>query len=175
MLCFVTGESYRTGIAVLSFNIRSIGLPFLPVQCHFSQAKMDILVCFPCGVYYLPISLNLCSKVGVHWPAPTKFTRQVELWAVLWNKELGIEQQQEWVTFLKERLACVTTDVRVWWGVSHCSGWALLRACISLCMGSWRGKATGKQPSWTPLLMERLGLLRRENIPNPFTSPTLYW
>lgn len=171
MLYFVTDESYRTGTAVLSFNIRSTGLPFLPAQHHFPQAKMDILVCFPCRVHYLCISPTLCSEVGVHWPAPAKFNRQVELWAVLWNKELATEQQQKRVTFLKERLACVIRDVRVWWGVSHCSGLALLRACMRSC----RGKGTGIQPSRTPLFMGLLGLLRRENIPNPFTSPMLYW
>lgn len=63
MLYFVTDECYRTGTAVLSFNIRPFGSPFLLVQDHFSQAKIYILVCFPCGLHYLCISSSLCSKV----------------------------------------------------------------------------------------------------------------
>lgn len=33
-------------------------------------------------------------------------------------------------------------------GVSHYSGLALLRVCISLCLGSCRGEAIGSQPLW---------------------------
>lgn len=107
------------------FNIRSIGSPFLLVQHHFSQAKMNILVCFPCGVHYLCISLSLCSKIGLRWPAPAKFNGEVELWAVLWNKDLGTEQRQRWVTFLKERLPCVITDVSA-------VGWAIVQGLLCL-------------------------------------------
>lgn len=148
----------RTGTAVLNFNIRSIGLSFLPVQHNFSQAKMNILVCFPCRIHYLPIFSSLCSKVGVHWPTPAKFNRQIELWAVLWNKDLGVAQWQKQVTFLEERLTCVTRNVRVQWDKP------LLRISFAQSVHltvhgiMWR-QSHRNQPSWTPLCMGLLGLL----------------
>lgn len=173
MLWFVTDQCHRTGTEVLSFTIRSIALPFLLVQHHFSQAKMNILVCFPCGVHYLSISLSLYSKVGVHWPAPGKFNRQVWALSSFVEQGFGYRTMTE-MGDLSEGKAPLCCHMCECDGVSHCSGLALLRACISLCMGPCRGRATGNQPSWTPLRRRLFGLLMRENIPHPFISPTLY-
>lgn len=132
MLYFVTDECYRTGTAVLSFNIRPFGSPFLLVQDHFSQAKIYILVCFPCGLHYLCISSSLCSKVE------SAGQLQLNLMGRLSSEQfcgtriwIQNNDRNEW-PFWRKGSPCVITDVKSVMGWAIAQAW-LCSECASQC------------------------------------------